>query len=155
MGFNSGMDVSTQSSNMTERYAEEAEVLDWSGKFNEKHTKIVDMCNKYSKNYIKQHFDFLAANYEGMYLKMGYPDPKFCAKHVSQLVEKNKQNLNEVKVMDFACGTGLVGKYLSEKGIDKVIGIDVSPNMLEEASKKGIYEELTEYTCGQSPNDLP
>jgi len=27
--------------------------------------------------------------------------------------------------------------------------------MLEEASKKGVYEELTEYTCGHSPNGLP
>jgi len=35
------------------------------------------------------------------------------------------------------------------------MGIDVSPNMLEEASKKGVYEELTEYTCGHSPNSLP
>jgi len=87
--FNSGMemDVSTQSSKMTERYAEEPEVLDWSVKLNEKHTKIVDMCSKYNKNYTKEHFDYLAANYEGMYLSMGYPDPKECAKHVSKLVE--------------------------------------------------------------------
>jgi len=78
--FSSGMDVTTQSSNMTERYAEEPEVLDWSVKLDERHTKIIDMCSKYNKHYTKEHFDYLAPNYEAMYLKMGYPDPEKCAK---------------------------------------------------------------------------
>lgn len=57
--------------------------------------------------------------------------------------------------MDLACGTGLVGKYLSEKGINHIVGLDISPNMLEECSRKGVYKELHEYALAESPNDLP
>ena len=35
------------------------------------------------------------------------------------------------------------------------MGLDISPNMLEEASKKGVYSELTEHTLGEDPNALP
>lgn len=60
------------------------------------------------------HYDHIASNYEGMYLRMGYPDPKYVATYVTKFAEKNKQDPAKVKVLDMACGTGLVGKYLSD-----------------------------------------
>jgi len=53
-----------------------------------------------------------------------------------------------------ACGTGLVGKYLSESGFKNIYGLDISPNMLEEASCKGVYKELDEHTLGD-PESFP
>ena len=32
-------------------------------------------CNKYKKENTQIHYDYLASNYDGMYLRMGYPDP--------------------------------------------------------------------------------
>lgn len=58
------------------------------------------------------------------------------------------------KIIDFACGTGLVGKHLHEQGFKHMVGLDVSPNMLEEASNKGVYSELHEHTLG-IPEELP
>lgn len=83
------MDISTQSSGY-DRYAEEPEALDWSVKLTEKHTKIVDTCNKYKKEQCKEHFDHIASNYEGMYLRMGYPDPQMVAKYIGKQMEKNQ-----------------------------------------------------------------
>jgi len=53
------------------------------------------------------------------------------------------------------CGTGLIGKYLAPHNYKNIVGLDVSPNMLEEASNKGVYSELHEYSLGQDPNELP
>lgn len=77
---------------------------------------------------------------------MGYPDPKYVAAYVDQFVKKSKLDPNEVKILDFACGTGLVGQYLSEKDFNNIMGLDVSPNMLEICSNKGVYKELFEHT---------
>jgi predicted TPR repeat methyltransferase len=55
------------------------------------------------------HFDKIALNYEGMYLKMGYPDPKYVANFVAKFAKKSGQNPQDAKIIDFACGTGLVG----------------------------------------------
>lgn len=62
---------------------------------------------------------------------MGYPDPEYVAKHVDQIAQKNEMDKSEVKVVDFACGTGLVGQYLEEKDFTNITGLDISPKMLE------------------------
>lgn len=112
--FNSMMDASTTRSTSTERYAIDAERLDWSvPELTDKHKSIFFACNKYKKEDAVAHFDYLASNYEGMYLRMGYPDPKYVADYVAKFAKKNKWDSN-AKIMDFACGTGLVGQYLSE-----------------------------------------
>jgi len=71
-------------------------------------------CNKYKKEYAVQHFDYLAPNYEAMYLRVGYPDPKYVAAYCAKFALKCKLDLSKVTVLDLACGTGLVGKYLSD-----------------------------------------
>ena len=47
-----------------------------------------------------------------------------------------------VRVLDAACGTGLVGLHL-QAWADEIVGIDLSPDMLAEARKKGVYDKLT------------
>lgn len=113
-GHNSNFDVSTASSKGAEKYDRIPDRLDWSGPLTDQHTKIYDTCNKYDAHLTKYHFDYIASNYEGMYLKMGYPDPKFVAKYVNKMVKQKGLNPSEVSVLDLGCGTGLVGKYLSE-----------------------------------------
>ena len=48
----------------------------------------------------------------------------------------------EGPVLDFGCGTGLVGAELHARGVGPVDGIDLSPEMLETARAKGVYREL-------------
>ena len=50
-----------------------------------------------------------------MYLRIGYPDPLKVSNLVLEFIPKNTERKN-IKILDFACGTGLVGKYLYESG---------------------------------------
>lgn len=83
---NSDNDLSTASSHAATKYEVPLDALDWAEgvKFTDKHVRMYDTCNKYDAHLTKAHFDFIAANYEGMYLRMGYPDPKFVAKYVNK-----------------------------------------------------------------------
>lgn len=47
------------------------------------------------------------------------------------------------RLLDLGCGTGLVGKYLHPYA-HELVGVDLSPNMLEIADRKGVYTELWE-----------
>ena len=106
--------TTTRSALSNDRYGIEAERLDWTiPELTDKHKNMYNACNKYKKHEAVAHFDYLASNYEGMYLRCGYPDPKYVADYVAKFAKKNKQDSN-VKIMDLACGTGLVGQYLSE-----------------------------------------
>ena len=47
-------------------------------------------------------------------------------------------------VLDVGCGTGIVGVELLQLGISVIDGIDISPEMLAEAERKGVYRRLIE-----------
>ena len=73
----------------TDRYNFEAEILDWQiPTLTKNHKAMYCACNKYKKDNAAIHWDYLATNYEGMYLRMGYPDPKYVANYVAKFAEK-------------------------------------------------------------------
>ncbi|TMJ03454.1 MAG: methyltransferase domain-containing protein [Alphaproteobacteria bacterium] len=45
-------------------------------------------------------------------------------------------------MLDLGCGTGLAG-FAFRPHVDWLIGVDLSPKMIEEARKKGLYDRLT------------
>jgi predicted TPR repeat methyltransferase len=47
-------------------------------------------------------------------------------------------------VLDAGCGTGLVGLELSKRTQTEIDGLDLSPGMLEQAEKRGVYRRLSE-----------
>lgn len=70
---------------------------------------VMDKFSKFDQDKLEAHYDEVALNYDGVYLRAGYPDPKKVAEYVSKYT-KNKNS----KIIDFGCGTGLIGKYLAE-----------------------------------------
>ena len=50
----------------------------------------------------------------------------------------------ELRILDIGCGTGLTGLAAAARGFKTLDGIDISPEMLGEAHKKGIYATLIE-----------
>lgn len=46
------------------------------------------------------------------------------------------------KVLDAPCGTGKLGNLLKDKGGLELYGLDISPLMIEVASKTGVYRKL-------------
>lgn len=50
----------------------------------------------------------------------------------------------EAPVLDVGCGTGIVGVALRDVGFAQIDGIDLSPEMLEQAGTKQVYRSLVE-----------
>lgn len=46
-----------------------------------------------------------------------------------------------LRVVDLGCGTGLMGAAVRDLA-DRLVGIDLSPRMLEQAARRGVYDEL-------------
>ncbi len=53
-----------------------------------------------------------------------------------QLADKSAQ------IADIGCGTGLTGKAAAEQGFDNLVGLDFSDEMLAQAAKLDIYNQL-------------
>ena len=54
-------------------------------------------------------------------------------------------------LLDFGCGTGLSGAALRAAGFTKIDGTDISPEMLEVAHAKGLYDQVIPGTPGAVP----
>jgi SAM-dependent methyltransferase len=44
--------------------------------------------------------------------------------------------------LDLACGTGRGGAWMKARGVARIDGIDLTPQMLEQARAKGVYDSL-------------
>ena len=67
----------------------------------------------------------------------GYRTPK-------ELVRVFLEHGGEGPVLDVGAGTGVVGQGLAAAGIGPVDGLDLSPDMLAVAARKGVYRDLLE-----------
>uniref|UniRef100_A0A7N5P3Q2 Methyltransferase like 27 n=2 Tax=Ailuropoda melanoleuca TaxID=9646 RepID=A0A7N5P3Q2_AILME len=54
-------------------------------------------------------------------------------------------------ILDVACGTGLVAAELQARGFLQLHGVDGSPEMLEQARARGLYQHLSLCILGQEP----
>ncbi len=72
-------------------------------------------------------------------LNSNYLSPK----KISSFFNKHARN-TDTPILDVGAGTGLVGEYLYKTGNKKIIGIDISPEMLEQAKLKECYSFLLE-----------
>ena len=93
---------------------------------------------KATKEYIEDYFDS-ASSYFDEHLKnnLNYKLPKDISSLTSSYLNKRS------KVLDLGCGTGLVGKELSDLTCE-IDGVDLSSKMLEIANEKNIYSKLYE-----------
>ena len=91
-----------------------------------------------------------AATYESDFVaNQGYQHPKV----IAELFDAHLPDLNTV--VDIGTGTGLVGQYLSNLRPGLIIdGIDISPEMLAQASKKKIYRNLYERDLTKSVENV-
>lgn len=90
-----------------------------------------------------------AKTYESEFVKNeGYEHPKV----ISEIFDREIPEAN--KVLDVGTGTGLVGFYLSQLRKLMIDGIDISPEMLEEARSKNVYRYLYERDLTQKVKDV-
>ena len=80
---------------------------------------------------------------------MGYVAP-----HVAAAMLDYHLDSKASRVLDAGCGTGLVGEHLHRMGYENVDAMDYSEAMLNEAEKKGVYNELFQKDMNR-PLDIP
>lgn len=71
--------------------------------------------------------------------EFGYQAPNAAV----ETLHKRLPSLDSV-ILDMGCGTGLVGELLHNLGYRHLDGLDLSPEMLEKATARGIYRTLGE-----------
>lgn len=80
-------------------------------------------------------YSFLAGSYDKLTYDVGYADwADYIEKHF------NKRGIPGKTVLDLACGTGSLTLELANRGYE-MIGVDLSPDMLSEASEKAAETE--------------
>jgi predicted TPR repeat methyltransferase len=79
--------------------------------------------------------------------KMGYVGP-----HVAASMLNNHVDSKACRVLDAGCGTGLVGESLNQMGYQNLDAMDFSNEMLKEAERKGVYNQLFQEDMNEDLN---
>ncbi|NWI68884.1 MET27 protein, partial [Todus mexicanus] len=99
-----------------------------------------------------QHYDGWAASYEQDVAALEYRAPHLAA---AALASAFPSPPDGARLLDVACGTGLVARQLHGHGFRCLHGVDGSPGMLEQARSTGLYRELWPCVLGQEPLPVP
>ena len=86
------------------------------------------------KNAVAEYFNSLAHDWDSSLIRN---------EHAIKIILDYAGIKSGVSVLDVACGTGvLVGDYL-KRGAAKVVGVDISANMIDKAKAKFPFKEVT------------
>jgi predicted TPR repeat methyltransferase len=101
------------------------------------------------RDYIVAYFDRFAPGFDKHLVeKLGYHVPGALAELVRTRLEAG------ARVLDLGCGTGLMGKALAGCALE-LVGIDLSPRMLERAKERGLYAQLMLDDVGEALDRIP
>ncbi len=91
------------------------------------------------KGYVREIFDNYAQGFDKHLVeKLEYQTPKILAGAIEKNLDPARQQL---RILDLGCGTGLFGEQTGAfRGY--LVGIDLSPKMIEKARERGIYDDL-------------
>lgn len=96
------------------------------------------MLSRSDAGYVRHLFDQFAASYdERMRAELAYAAPEIL-RALANLVLPMKEGL---EILDLGCGTGLGGAAFKHMA-RRMVGIDLSPAMLEKARKRDLYHQL-------------
>ena len=89
------------------------------------------------------HYAQWAPDYEADVQQFGYQAPHHAVALLKKLVPTS------ARIIEFGCGTGLVGRQLADVGYQQLVGVDLSPEMLELAAGGRCYQSLREHDLTQ------
>lgn len=90
--------------------------------------------------YVRKVFDDYAARYDGHMLEsLAYRAPEALGAAIASASGDRRFGV----ALDLGCGTGLVGRAVCAC-VDHLVGVDLSPRMVELASASAVYHELIE-----------
>lgn len=89
-------------------------------------------------DYVQELFDGMADSFDDHLHRLDYRAPDLIAGEIGTTLGAPTQSL---EVLDAGCGTGLCGPLLRPYA-RRLIGVDLSPRMVERARARGDYDEL-------------
>jgi predicted TPR repeat methyltransferase len=95
--------------------------------------------NRASDDYVQQTFDRFADSFDTVLEGLGYQAPRLVADALRAACKGSRLE----RLLDLGCGTGLCGPLVRPL-TRRLVGIDLSPKMLDRAGARGIYDELEE-----------
>ncbi len=97
-----------------------------------------DVPSRASDAYVETVFDSFAASFDAKLTLLMYRAPQLVATLLGESgIEANRTH----DVLDIGCGTGLCGPLLREYAA-RLVGVDLSAKMLDQARERGVYDEL-------------
>jgi predicted TPR repeat methyltransferase len=91
--------------------------------------------------YVRRLFDDYAGKFDQSLVGLlQYQTPQLLVQAV-RAVTDGSPDVARWNIIDLGCGTGLCGKLLRPLA-KRLIGVDLSPRMIEQASKSGAYDQL-------------
>lgn len=104
-----------------------------------------DTPERASNGFVRILFDRFATTFDGQLLgRLNYRVPGLIADAILPWLRARGETLS---IIDAGCGTGLCGIALKPFA-RRLVGVDLSPNMLKEAARRDLYDELTEAELG-------
>jgi predicted TPR repeat methyltransferase len=92
--------------------------------------------------YVQTLFDQYAPRFESSLVdELGYRGPALLFKAVLSVRSADRKPALFKRAIDLGCGTGLAARAFSAV-VDEIVGIDLSPRMIERARATGLYAEL-------------
>jgi predicted TPR repeat methyltransferase len=88
--------------------------------------------------YIVKTFDPFAASFDEKLQRLEYRAPHLVA---ASLIHHSLYQTGRAAVLDAGCGTGLCGPLIKSSA-GRLVGVDLSPKMLQLAANRGVYDEL-------------
>uniref|UniRef100_A0A8C2V074 Methyltransferase like 27 n=1 Tax=Chinchilla lanigera TaxID=34839 RepID=A0A8C2V074_CHILA len=99
-----------------------------------------------------QFYDRWAPDYDQDVAALQYRAPSLAVDCLTQALPRLPPT---ALILDVACGTGLVAVELQARGFLQLHGVDGSPEMLEQARARGLYQRLSLCTLGREPLPSP
>ena len=87
---------------------------------------------------LRERYDVWAADYDSDLGDLGWRAPQAAAATCARFASAGAE------ILDAGCGTGLVGVALAQIGHNRIVGLDLSPGMLQRSAERGVYSELHE-----------
>ena len=95
-------------------------------------------------SYVKREFDQFADSFDARLDKLGYRGPRLILNALPAEIRVARRTL---RVLDAGCGTGLCAPGLRPLA-RRLVGVDLSPGMLDRARELNLYDELVEAELG-------
>ncbi|XP_056237197.1 methyltransferase-like protein 27 [Seriola aureovittata] len=100
---------------------------------------LLQSCKSFGPQQRMKFYDSWAETYEQDSEVMNYRAPHLVIDFLNANFSGDRQG---ARVLDVACGSGLVAKLMFELGFRLFVGVDGSRGMLDQAAKTGLYQNL-------------